>query len=334
MSDNTLNNAKRLSLGGRAGGFVGRFDRSDFYRIDLSSPSSANLSIRSSNPKSIAQLNLYDSNGYLVRSGRRTGRKQSDITQQLLNSGIYYIEVRSRRGGTRYSLSTSGTQAQLSPPNGTSPNAGQNPPVSIRPSSDPGLSTYTAYDIGSLDNTTKSYEDVIGVTDDKDVYRFTLSSRSQLNAIVEYPNGFGASGYTVGYTSTVLLYDNTGDGVPDYRSILSSGSGGIESLSLLAEPGTYFLQITESSEAVRSYNYKFKLSATPVGESLSPDPGNARETASDIGSLARGANLQLKNFIGVEDKSDFYRFTVASPIDVTATIASSSNVSVFLETVN
>jgi hypothetical protein len=64
---------------------------------------------------------------------------------------------------------------------------------------------------------------------------------------------------------------------------------------------------------------------TPYGGNGLPDPGNTLPTARDLGVLS--GTSSLKEYVGVLDSDDFYRFTLSNTTNLQARITNSSAIS-------
>lgn len=112
MSDNSFATARdlgTLSGTGTLKDFVGKRDKTDFYKFALSARSSFSLSLDKLNANvDISLFNAQDRKKVLAKSNR-SGKNAEKITAEL-ESGTYYIKINSADNrNTRYTLSSSAT---------------------------------------------------------------------------------------------------------------------------------------------------------------------------------------------------------------------------------
>jgi hypothetical protein len=162
-----------------------------------------------------------------------------------------------------------------------------------------------AANLGVLNGSRNFSNQFVGSNDREDYYRFTVAQTSNVNISV------------TGVTNDVtleLIYDLNGDGVYDeltellyYSDNLGNNSNEIINQPLAA--GTYFVRVYPNPSTGNT-NYNIGLSATPNLPTTPRDPGNTLREALDIGTLT--GSRSLRDFVGVADMSDYYRFNLAS----------------------
>lgn len=170
---------------------------------------------------------------YIAAAGS-TSNNQSD-TEVLPTTGTYFLEARSNSltSDVRYDLLLTPT------------------PASGNLLSDPGPEETTAYNLGSLNKGgTIEIKDHVGTVDEKDVYRFNLSTAAKLtyNKLETTANKFSV------YSS--LVYDKNGNGLKDstdtetYFANITDGFANLQA-------GNYFLFVDKGDAA-----YTINLSAS------------------------------------------------------------------------
>lgn len=289
---------------------LGGTDLADFYRFTL--PDIANLQVRVTGVDPRTQLTLIrdinanglvDNNEVLANSSFGAN-SLADITQDL-PSGTYFIRVESP--------STQSTPYQLE----------------VIPalfggnvSPDPGNTLPTARDLGNLSGTTSFKEYVGPLLDPKDIYRFTLNDLSKLQITRTGPSLD---------PKVQLVRDNNNNGLIDSGEVFNNNQFAIttDSATVDLPVGTYFI-VVEPGGIITSLPtaYQMDLVVTPYGGNGLPDPGNTISAARDLGVLS--GTSSVKEYVGVLDPSDFYKFTVNTPINFRATSSSSTDLDLLL----
>ena len=140
--------------------FVGSTDINDFYRFDLSAPSSLNIAL--SGLSADANLQLLNSTGTVIASSSQVGNLAESINLSGLTPGTYYAKVYQFSGDTNYNLKLTADLA------GNTLSAGRN--------------------IRSLSGT-QILSDFVGTSDPGDYYQLNLSAPGSLNIAL---NGLSA----------------------------------------------------------------------------------------------------------------------------------------------
>jgi len=171
-----------------------------------------------------------------------------------------------------------------------------------------------ASDLGIFSGT-RSIREYVGRLDTNDLYKFTLNDLSNLQVSVTASSS---------PARVQLVRDNNNNGLIDSGEIFASreGSGLVDPARVNQDlpAGTYFINVEPRFNA--STSYEMTLLGTPYGGNGLPDPGNTLPTARDLGVLSGISSL--KEYVGVLDSGDVYKFTVNAPINFRAT--SSSNI--------
>ena len=151
-------------------------------------------------------------------------------------------------------------------------------------------------------------------TNDIDVYKFTLTSASNVIATIQGIDGANISEYI----RVQLLRDFNGDGLNNNNDTLELfdyviGEGLIINEAL--EAGTYFIWITspDSNDGYDNTAYQISLNATTIDGAT--DAGNTFATATTLDA----GGTPINNVVQTND-TDVYKFTLATQSDIVATI--------------
>ncbi len=174
--------------------------------------------------------------GEVIGSSTLAGNASEQINLSNLAAGSnYYVRVYQVSGSTNYNLSLVSDYA--------------------------GATTATARNIGTPPtNFSNSYIDFVGntgngITDTADVYRFNLTTRSNLNAFVT----------NAGTSAAFQLLDSNGNVIQNALN----GFDGItpaQTIAGLLNPGTYFLRVAPIG--TNSTNYTLSIATPPVSSTL------------------------------------------------------------------
>lgn len=291
MSDNSLNTARPLGvLGSRPAvrrDFVGLSDRLDFYKFSLNR--SSNVRFQLSGLQANADLVMLNGTGRIIAQSRQGGNLAEQINRNLA-AGTYYVQVVNRSRGTRYTLTGSATP----PPN-------------------PGNGTLTnPFNLGTLTGGTVTRPAQITTTGSPKYYQFRLGQISDANIRLSQ---------IVGNGKIDLYYDFNGNGRLDAASELVSFQffdrfSNRPISKVLPATGAFFLK-TERSIPSSSFQYDLLVTTTPAPGNLPTDPGTEEFTAYNLGTLNRGGQFEVKDYVGEIDGTDFYRFTLNEATTVT-----------------
>ncbi|MEB3292409.1 MAG: S8 family serine peptidase, partial [Synechococcales bacterium] len=246
--------------------FVGTSDPNDYYQFTLGQNSDFSLAVNDLSAD--VDVQLLDSNGNAIASSTNSELTAESIDRQL-TGGTYYVRVYPYRGNTNYRLTLSATP--VAPPDGA------------------GNSLSTARNLGVL-NSSRSFQDYVGVLDNHDYYRFSLSQVSDFSLQL---NGLSAD-------ADVVLLDRNGT--------LLQGSYGVftldESIARRLSAGDYYVRVYPYSG---STTYNLNLSAIAVANT--DGAGNSLAAARYVGVLS--SNLAFQDFVGRTDPDDYYRFDLS-----------------------
>ena len=140
--------------------FVGSTDINDFYRFDLSAPSSLNIGL--SGLSADANLQLLNSSGALIGSSAQVSNLAELINFPALTPGTYYVRAYQSSGDTSYNLTLTADSA--------------------------GNTLSAARNIGTLSGA-QILSDFVGSSDPNDYYQLNLSAPGSLNIAL---NGLSA----------------------------------------------------------------------------------------------------------------------------------------------
>jgi hypothetical protein len=267
-------------------GFIGEFDRADYYKVRLSGRSSLTVEVTGMDVS--GKVRILDNKGSAVVKGKKTS------IGKTLDAGTYYLEVTSRSAkGVNYTLKASAVAA----PGGSTPTAPSVGTGALPPndSKDPGSLPGTALDTGKLD-TSKSYKGIVGSADTADFYKFTVDKPTQFTSAFSDVVGGGISAQ--------LIYDINGNGFVDQGDEIGNGLDIKKSLGA----GTYFLGVLPTT-ADTFTTYTLKLTGTAVtGISTLAEPPIGLGKATDLGAV--NGSLSVKQIVGSTDSTDIYKFTL------------------------
>ncbi len=280
---------------------VGGNDRVDFYRFTLNDI--ANLQVRVNGFTSGTRFQLIRDgnnnrqvdNGEILASGSSFGANSLARATQDLPPGTYFIKVES--------TSTRPTQYQL---NLIPTLFGGN----VSP--EPGNTLPLASNTLGVFSGTRVLREYVGPLDTNDFYRFTVNDLSNLQI-----TRIGSSRDP----EVRLIRDSNNNGIVDRDEVfLNDNRFAVLSdrASIDVPVGTYFIGV----ESRLPSSYEMTLVGTPYGGNGLPDPGNTLSTARDLGAIS--GTSSLKEYVGVLDPSDFYRFTVGTPVNLQARLTPSS----------
>jgi hypothetical protein len=278
---------------------IGISDLIDFYKFTLNDI--ANLEARvdgSARVRSIELIRDQNSNGLVDNGEVFASRLFSGLTPLDIPSGTYFIKVEG------FSNVSSPYELTLVPTlfgGNVSPEPGNTLPLASNT-----LGVFSG---------TRSIKEYIGTLDANDFYKFELNDLSNLQI-----NVTGAS--TAG--GIELLRDNNNNGlIDDDEVFLRRFTGGSIGVSVNEDlpKGEYFINV-EPLNRVGSTSYEMILVGTPYGGDGSDDPGNTLLAARDLGILF--GTSSLKEYVGVLDSDDFYKFTLSNAANLQARITGSS----------
>jgi ELWxxDGT repeat protein len=267
-SDNTL--ATAFDIGAvtsyNTADFVGStgaiLDDNDYYKFQLNN--NGNLSINLNNLGANADVYLLTSSGTILASSVQSGTASESISTNV-SQGTYYIRVvQATSGFTNYNLQIS---------------------LASDPVDNAGNTLATARNINPL--TTNSYSDFVNSSDNKDYYRFDLTSAALIDFSLTPATG----------NADLQLVNSSGNNI---QSSNQSGTA-IDSIRRSLNAGTYYALVTPGTGVAT--NYTLTTSAQAIAADQAP---NSLSTAKDIGTL--NGSQTFNDFVGNIDTVDYYTF--------------------------
>ncbi|GAB4470701.1 MAG: hypothetical protein OHK0037_29650 [Elainellaceae cyanobacterium] len=292
--DNTLRGARNLgrldNRSRRINGYVGSRDLVDFAKFTLGEVRELNLSIgRIANRASSARITLRDARGSIIRSFK-TSRRNITFRDDF-GPGTYFIGIQRIRGEVNYKITAAARPAE------------------------PGERLDTARDLGVLAGTSIVSE-FVGTTDPSDLYKFTINDVGNLQARV---NSISAG------SRVELIRDLNNNGLIDSGEVIASAVDSFApfqpSVATDLPQGTYYVRVSPSSPS-NSTQYELTLVNTPFGGSPPPDPGNILASARDLGAVA--GTVTAREYVGVLDNLDAYRFTLNDLSNIQVSVQATS----------
>jgi hypothetical protein len=304
-------------------------DFGDYYRFTLTQPAEVTIVTGNVSEGTVNTSLVYDLNGNGALDTSEDARfteilaSGTPITRSL-GAGTYFIGVELGDGGNvTYSFQLSQTPI-------TDINFTSFPPT---------LGLQTAVDLGNIDSGTQSVRQLIGTTNPIDIYKFSLTNQAtNVSLLLDQTQLIGDVTLSIVYdvnndgiaSPTRQGFDSDGDvveGIGDFvAGTFTAGAGDGATLTLrdTLTSGTYYLVVTQRSIPADNTPYNLQFFTDPVVLNPVPDPTHDLPTATAVNliPLSTVANRDPANFtqitqvVGASDKSDIYRFTVASESNV------------------
>jgi hypothetical protein len=236
MSNNSIATAQDLGVlsgGLNVSGTI--LQNNSFYRFTLAQNS--DISLFASNDDFMRFSIIADLNGNGIVDPGEIVTSQFRSTVSIfepLPAGTYFLQA-SRN--TTQPFNYSFRIAETPKPGNVSP--------------DPGETLRDAFDLGVLSGR-RRLRDYVGTLDPVDVYRFSLTQRSNL--------GLTFSRETQSPRVSIIA-DRNNNGVIDFGEVIASRSTR-DSLSVNLEPGTYFIEVGRNLSTVTT-NYQIDISTVP-----------------------------------------------------------------------
>lgn len=235
------------TINGRSNVFsdaVSTTDLNDYLRFTLNT-SASSLSVSLSGLSANANLQVIrDANnngvvdtGEVIGSSTLSGTASEQTNLSNLAAGNnYYVRVFQVSGSTNYNLTLVSDYA--------------------------GTTTATARNIGTPSTSfTTSYTDFVGstgtgITDSADVYRFNVTTRSNLNVFLT----------DAGASANIQLLDSNGNVLQGALNGYYNGTTPAQTITRLLNSGTYYLRVVPTG--TNSTNYTLNIAAPAVSPSL------------------------------------------------------------------
>lgn len=280
---NSISAATSISVGSTYSGSISASNVQDFYKFTL--PTSGTINLASTANIRWLYYKIFDANGNEIWSKNPNWNSSSEriVLDEIicLTSGTYYLEILkdgSYYGDYSFKLSFASAGENFKESQGGTNNS---------------LTTANSISLGS------QYKGQIALNDDKDFYKFTLSTSGTVNLVST------ANMQWLYYK----IFDADGNEVWSKNPNWNSSSEQIvvdESICLTS--GIYYLQILRDGS--RYGNYTFKVSFTSAGESFKETPGGSDNSMSVARSIS--LNTAYRGQLAINDDKDFYKFTLSS----------------------
>ncbi len=288
----SVSTATSIALGTTYSGSINATNTQDFYKFTL--PTSGKIRVTSTANIEWLYYKIFDESGNEIWNRSlywNSSSEQIALDESLyLTSGTYYFATQrsSNRDGT-YSFKISFTSAGESFKD-------------VQGGSDNSLPTANNITLGS------QYKGQIALNDEKDFYKFTLSTSGTLNV---------ASTANIEWIY-YKIFDENGSEIWSKSLYWNSSSEQIvldESVYLTS--GTYYFAAQKNSN--RYGNYSFTLSFTSAGESFKETQGGSDNSITAARSIS--LNTTYKGQLAINDDKDFYKFTLSSAdtLEISAT---------------
>ncbi len=214
--------------------------------------------------------------------------KPSDGTWSVADNGAYTLKLQpSQVSDTAGNFATSATlgsfQAALIPPDLA------------------GYSVDTARVLAkSTAGTVRVAEDGVGVIDRNDFYKVTLPAKASL--AIKLSN--------LTDDADLQLLDSTGA-----RLVLCKHTGTVdENINKTLNAGTYYVRVQYLYSL--GTQYRLRVAATTPALVVSTPGDGTMQGARYLGSLTPGKVMNIDDFVGTDDPSDYYAVTINSPMSV------------------
>lgn len=271
--------ATSISTGVQYSGSITESNSKDVYKFTLNSSGKINISLKAYIYRT--DYYLYNENGETVwQSTYRYWNGTTEIMSMDENidliKGTYYFAISKNNGTGNYNFKISFTSANES-------------------FSETLIDKNN--DIASADkiSTGKTYKGQIAINDDKDLYKFTLSSSGKINIRLD------AKIYKTNY----YLYNENGETV--WQSTYRYWNGTTEVMSMNENidliKGTYYFAITRNDG---TGNYNFKIGFTSAGESFAETLTHKNNDIASADEIV--IDKTYKGQIAANDNKDLYKF--------------------------
>ncbi|OKH38321.1 hypothetical protein NIES2119_09800 [[Phormidium ambiguum] IAM M-71] len=284
---NTIDLTQALDLGtigsATVSDFVGNNNTVDVYRFNVGNLSTVNITLNGLSADADLTL-IEDSNNNGVLDEFETldvsiaeGAAPEEISS-LLSSGSYYVLVEQFEGDTNYNLSLSA--------------------IPFTPASDTAGNTLNeARDLGTLSGS-QTLNEFVGNVDTQDIYRFALSSSSNLNVSLQDLSADA---------DLQLIQDTNGNGIVEENEAIESSTSlnnASEAIAINALPaGTYFIAVNQY-EGDTTYN--LSLSASPPISR----PARTADSSVNDAEVNNSAVLSKSGQVNATNPENDYSFTV------------------------
>ncbi|HZL35458.1 MAG TPA: PPC domain-containing protein [Tepidisphaeraceae bacterium] len=268
--------------------WIGAADTNDYYSFTVGANSTINLAVTGN-----ANIALYDVSGTnLLASAASTGHA-SALSAQVTAAGTYYARVYYANADSYYSIALSDT------------------PV-VRVVTDDGDATLAAARAipNPITGGDFQYTDgYVGANDANDYFRFNVTSTAKMCLWATRYNSTGVQ---------ISLLDHNGNVMDTVTSAQNSPPVLLDGLL----PGVYYMHVTPLN-AGPGTTYRAWFLAKPYADIA----GNTPQAAKVISAPLNGSTVQLQDFVGQIDPSDYYQFNLSARADVRLSLEGSANIS-------
>lgn len=281
---NSMSSATGISIGTTYNGSLTDSNTIDYYKFSIES--SGRITLTASAEMAYINYYIYDSSGNQVWhiNPYWDSTTQTISTNEAidLTKGIYYYTVKRDGSGTgNYSFKLSFSSAEES-------------------FTETGDGTDNSMSSANEINVNTDYKGQISDNDDRDFYRFVLTSSGRIT--------FTA---TAGMTYiNYYIYDSAGEEIWRINPYWNSATEIIstdETIDLTK--GTYYFAVRRDGGS-NTGNYSFRLQFSGANESFPEAEGGTNNTIADANDIS--LNKEYRGQIARNDDRDFYKFTVNS----------------------
>ncbi|MDD6488492.1 MAG: Ig-like domain-containing protein [Clostridia bacterium] len=279
---NTMATATNYTLGSNVSGSITKSNEKDFYKFTI--PTSGRIKLDINAEISEAYYRIYDADGNAMFDNRKYWNNTTEVMKSSdnidLTAGTYYFNIADSWGSTgNYNFKISFTSANES-------------------FKETGYGQDNALKDANSISLNKTYKGQIATNDEKDFYKFTLSTSGRIKLDI---NAEISEAY-------YRIYDADGNAMFDNRKYWNDTTEVMKSsdnIDLTA--GTYYFNIERNWG--RTGNYNFKISFTSANESFKETGYGTNNTLKDANSIS--LNKTYKGQIATNDDKDFYKFKVS-----------------------
>ncbi len=280
---NSIATATPIGFGTTYNGSITSTNLKDVYRFNLDVSGRVDISLTAFIRE--ATYVVYDADGNKVWDEEGWWNFNTQIYKMNegleLTKGTYYFAVLdSEYGSYNFTLSFTSANESFSEPQGGSNDS---------------MVTASAVSLG------KTYKGQLALNEDRDIYKFTLSTSGRIGVVV--------SSYVDDRTD-YYIYNTNGETV--WQDIYNSpdANTGVFKLNELVDlmSGTYYLAINKHSAYDSSGNYSFKLNFASAGESFAENINHTNNSISEADGIY--INKSYKGQLALNDRKDLYRFNL------------------------
>ena len=280
---NSISDATSISTGTNYSGSITSSNSANYYRFTI--PSSGRITLTATARMPWGYYYIYDNSGNQVWTTSQYWNSTTELISTSetidLTKGMYYFAVASNSDTGSYSFKLDFDSAYES-------------------FSETEAENNNTINSASLINVNTKYNGQIACNDEKDFYKFTLSSSGRITISA------AAKMNWIYY----YIYNNSGKQLwyinPRWNETTETIATN-EIIDLTA--GTYYF--AASKEGSYTGNYSFKLDYANANESFSEADGGVDNSMASANNISLGTNYYGQ--IAANDEKDFYKFELNSP---------------------